>query len=127
MSSIEERHAEEPYAYVTTTGRRSGEPHEIEIWFAAVGDTIYLMNGGNPSRPPGSSDWVRNLRVHPVATVRIGEEHFSARARFVEVDSDEHERVRELLVAKYEPGYSSSLQNWRRTAFPVALELEEME
>jgi deazaflavin-dependent oxidoreductase (nitroreductase family) len=127
MSSVEDRHADEPYAYVTTTGRRSGRPHEIEIWFAAVGDTIYLMNGGGTQRPPGSSDWVRNLRAAPEARVRIAGNTFAARARFVEIDSAEHEQARELLVAKYQDGYSTDLGNWRRTAFPVALELQPLE
>lgn len=125
MTSVEERHAGEPYAYLTTTGRRTGRPHEIEIWFAANGDTIYLMNGGNPDRRPGSADWVRNLRADPEATVRIGSDRFAARARFVEIDSEEHERTRELLVSKYQPGYTGDLDNWRRTAFPVALELRQ--
>lgn len=119
--TVEERHAGEPYCYLTTTGRVSGEPHEIEIWFAAVGDTIYLMNGGT-KRPPGHSDWVRNLQADPAARVRIGEETLAGRARFVEFDSEEHERARELLVAKYVTK-ENDLQRWRATAFPVAIEL----
>jgi len=27
--------ASEPFLYLTTRGRRSGRPHQIEIWFAA--------------------------------------------------------------------------------------------
>ncbi len=30
---------EPPYLYLTTTGRRSGNPHEIEIWFVAHDDS----------------------------------------------------------------------------------------
>jgi hypothetical protein len=29
------------YCYVTTTGRRTGSPHTIEIWFALHEDTVY--------------------------------------------------------------------------------------
>ena len=31
-------HAAEQYCYLTTTGRVSGRPHEIEIWFAVGPD-----------------------------------------------------------------------------------------
>ena len=37
--------AAEQYCYLTTIGRRTGKAHTIEIWFAAVGDTIYLYPG----------------------------------------------------------------------------------
>src|ERR1051325_2737939 len=32
--------------YLTTTGRTSGNPHTIEIWFALHGDRVYLLAGG---------------------------------------------------------------------------------
>lgn len=32
--------------YVTTKGRRSGSPHTVEIWFALLGDIVYLLAGG---------------------------------------------------------------------------------
>src|SRR6186713_3406091 len=35
-----------PFAYLTTTGRRTGQPHRIEIWFAAEQGSIYLLSGG---------------------------------------------------------------------------------
>ena len=28
------QHAADDFCYLTTTGRRTGNPHEIEIWFA---------------------------------------------------------------------------------------------
>jgi deazaflavin-dependent oxidoreductase (nitroreductase family) len=119
--TVEERHRAEPYCYLTTTGRTSGRPHEIEIWFAPVGDVIYLMNGG-ASRALGQSDWVRNLEASPACRVRIAGEMFDGRARFVEFDSAEHEQARELLVAKYATA-ENDLQRWRATAFPVAIDL----
>ena len=121
MSTVEKRLGAEPYCYLTTTGRRTGQPHEIEIWFAAVGDTIYLMNGGT-RRPPGSSDWVRNAQVNPAVRVRIREQTFIGEARVVPFDSAEHERARDLLVAKYATT-ENNLSRWRATAFPVAINL----
>ena len=43
--------AGERYCYLTTIGRRSGRPREIEIWFHLEGSTIYMLAEGNPSRP----------------------------------------------------------------------------
>lgn len=56
------------YCYVTTTGRTSGNPHTIEIWFAQHGGRVYLLSGGGEG-----SDWVKNLRrVRTPLTVRAG-------------------------------------------------------
>lgn len=121
MSSVEERLGSEKYCYLTTTGRRTGQPREIEIWFAAVGDTLYLMNGGT-GRPPGASDWVRNLQANPAVNVRIRDEGFIGAARLVPFDSAEHERARDLLVSKYATK-EDALSRWRATAYPVAITL----
>jgi len=110
--------ADEEFCYLTTIGRVTGRPHEIEIWFAlgAPGRTLYLLSGGRDR-----SDWVKNLRRNPEVVVRIDGEHFGGRARTVE-DEEEDELARQLLVEKYErnPG---SLANWRRTALPVAVDI----
>jgi hypothetical protein len=37
--------ANEDYCYIRTTGRISGNPHTVEIWFGADGDTIYVLAG----------------------------------------------------------------------------------
>jgi deazaflavin-dependent oxidoreductase (nitroreductase family) len=121
MSSVEERLGAEPYCYLTTTGRKTGQPREIEIWFAAVGDTLYLMNGGS-RRPPGSSNWVRNAQADPKVRVRIGSESFIGEARVVPFDSQEHDQARDLLVAKYATK-DNHLAGWRATAFPMAIHL----
>jgi len=110
--------AEEDFCYLTTTGRVTGRPHEIEVWFALVPETrtLYMLSGGRDR-----SDWVRNLRRDPGVTVRIAGEEFGGLAREAR-DAEEDELARRLLVEKYEssPG---SLANWRRSALPVAVEL----
>jgi hypothetical protein len=47
----------EEYCYLTTTGRISGRPHEIEIWFGINENSLYLLSGGGER-----SDWVKNIR-----------------------------------------------------------------
>jgi deazaflavin-dependent oxidoreductase (nitroreductase family) len=110
--------AAEDFCYLTTTGRVTGYPHEIEIWFALgdEGRTLYMLSGDRDR-----SDWVKNLQRNPDVAVRINTESFKGRARVVE-GTREDALARRLLVEKYErePG---SLANWRRTALPVAVDL----
>ncbi len=58
------------FCYVTTTGRTTGQPHRIEIWFAAQPgrDTIFMLSGGRER-----ADWVRNLVASPRCSVEIGD------------------------------------------------------
>jgi deazaflavin-dependent oxidoreductase (nitroreductase family) len=114
---LEERSGED-FCYVTTTGRRTGRPHTIEIWFGARGDTLYLLSGGGDG-----ADWLRNLRADPGVRVRIGDETTSGTARLVE-DPEEDLLARRLLPEKYAPRYRGSLDRWARTAIPVAIDLD---
>lgn len=102
---------------MTTTGRVTGRPHEIEIWFGVgpEGRTLYMLSGSK------RFDWVKNLRRDPRVTVRVAREWSEGRARVVE-DPEEDELARRLLVEKYErsPG---RLAKWGRTALPVAVDL----
>ena len=67
--------AEDDYCYLTTRGRVSGQPHEIEIWFTADDDTLYMLAGAGDR-----SDWVRNLRAEPAVTVRVRDTTYDATA-----------------------------------------------
>lgn len=112
-----DRLAAEEFCYLTTMGRITGGPHEIEIWFALQGSTLYMLSGGRDR-----ADWVRNLRREPRVTVRINGETFEGRAR-EPADDEEDGLARRLLVEKYEraPG---RLANWRRSSLPVAVDLD---
>ena len=96
--------AAEQYCYLTTTGRTSGEPREIEIWFGLDGKSLYLMSGGRDR-----SHWVRNMRKKPAVTVRIGDLTLAGRGREVVAGSEEDALARRLLVEKYNPGYERDL------------------
>jgi deazaflavin-dependent oxidoreductase (nitroreductase family) len=107
----------ESFCYLTTVGRVSGEPREIEIWFALDGDTLYMLSGGRDR-----SHWVRNLIREPSVTVRIGSETLAGRGRIVKPDSEEDSLARRLLLDKYARG--DELAAWGRDALPVAVDLE---
>ena len=110
--------ANEDYCYLTTTGRVTGKPHEIEIWFGMIGDTIYLLSGGGEK-----SDWVKNMRVQSQVKVRIAKRQFTGQARF-DLDAEEESQARRMLAAKYQ-GWREGrkLSEWARSALSVAIEL----
>ena len=105
------------FAYLTTTGRISGRPHRIEIWFALHGTTVYLLAGGGER-----SDWVRNLTVSPIVTLTIGEDRRVTRARVVESGTPEDRLARQLVVAKYAERDRSDLSGWGRSSLPIAVD-----
>jgi deazaflavin-dependent oxidoreductase (nitroreductase family) len=112
------RLAGEEYCYVTTTGRVSGRPHKIEIWFGLDGNSLYLLSGGMDR-----SDWVKNLLKNPSVTVRIASHTFQGRARIV-TDEKEETMARYLLAEKYlEWEQGKRLSGWARTALPVGIDL----
>lgn len=119
IAALLERLAGEEYCYLTTTGRVSGRPHEIEIWFGSRGHSIYLLSGSH------SSDWVKNLRRDPAVTVRIAESVFSGSARLVE-DKEEETAARYLLAEKYQEWEEGrTLSEWARTAVVVGIDLDQ--
>lgn len=110
--------AEEQYCYLATTGRVSGLPREIEIWFGVKGSTIYMLSGGRDR-----SNWVRNILRNPEVSVRIAGKVFSGTGRAVDEGIEEDAMARKMLVAKYEPGHDGSLENWGKTALPMAIDV----
>ena len=56
MAHLDELNKEQ-FCYLTTTGRVSGLPREIEIWFGISGSTLYMLSGGREQ-----SDWVKNIK-----------------------------------------------------------------
>jgi deazaflavin-dependent oxidoreductase (nitroreductase family) len=109
----------ESFCYITTTGRVTSRPHEIEIWFGMNGSTIYMLSGGGEH-----SDWVRNIMKTPEVTVRIDGCEFPGTGRIV-ADAAEDALARRLLLEKYSPTYDGDLTDWGRTALPVAIDLEK--
>jgi deazaflavin-dependent oxidoreductase (nitroreductase family) len=111
---------DEENCYLTTTGRVTGKPHQIEIWFGLKDDKLYLLSGGRDR-----SDWVKNLLKTPSVTVRIAKHTFKATARVV-TDKDEEMMARYLLAEKYQEWEDGKkLSEWARTALPVAIDLIE--
>ena len=110
----------EEYCYLTTTGRVTGNPHEIEIWFAVHDTSLHLMAGGKYE-----SDWVRNLLKNPSVSVRIANQTFAGTARIVTDETEERE-ARYALAEKYQEWEEGkTLSHWAKTALPVAIDISE--
>ena len=108
----------EEYCYLTTTGRVTGNPHEIEIWFAVHDTSLHLMAGGMYE-----SDWVKNLLKNPSVSVRIANHTFAGTARIV-TDETEERKARYALAEKYQEWEEGrTLSNWAKTALPVAIDI----
>lgn len=105
------------FCYLTTTGRVSGRPHTIEIWFALHEHTLYILSGGRDK-----SDWVKNILHNSAVQVKINGTSFTGNGRVVS-DAEEDALARRIVFEKYTPRDSDDLTDWSRTSLPVAVDL----
>jgi deazaflavin-dependent oxidoreductase (nitroreductase family) len=84
--------------YLTTVGRKTSLPREIEIWFVVHCDRFYLF-----SETGEAAAWIKNIRRNPGVTVWIEELRVSATARVLdrEIDRELWEQVAAIAVRKY--------------------------
>jgi len=75
-------------------GRKTGQPHEVTIWFVLDGDKLYIGTANV------NHQWVRNVQKTPKIKLSIGGESFSGTARFL-ADRAEHERAMAAIRRKY--------------------------
>ena len=110
--------ADEAFAYLTTTGRRSGLPREIEIWFVLSqdGTSVHVLAGA-----PDRAQWLANARADPEVRLRIGGEERAGRAEVPEPGGPEDAAARAALVAKYTRGDGGDLEGWARRGGLLAI------
>ena len=119
---------------ITTIGRRSGDPHVVAVWFAAVPAESDDQATGNDSssgamtvyaisREGLAGDWVQNLLAEPAVTISNRSHRRAGRARVVD-DPAEHELARQTMYAKYSPRHRG-MEVWLTAdaATVVAVEL----
>jgi len=109
--------AGEDFCYLTTTGRISGRPHTIEIWFAIHEQTLYMLSGGRDK-----SDWVKNALQTPAVQVKINSTIFDGIARLVR-GTEEDTLARTIVFEKYTPRSSDNLVGWSHTSLPIAIDI----
>ncbi|MFV1991359.1 MAG: nitroreductase/quinone reductase family protein, partial [Acidimicrobiales bacterium] len=113
MSDELEQHE---FCYLTTTGRSTGRPHRIEIWFTIVDGSIWVNSGGRRD-----SDWVKNLMLVPAVEVEVGGDSWNAVAT-IRGDAVDHP-ARASLARRYqgwEPG--TKLSDWAIDSLLIEIE-----
>jgi deazaflavin-dependent oxidoreductase (nitroreductase family) len=92
------------FLYLTTIGRRSGVPREIEIWFVEHAERFYVI-----AEHRERANWVRNIGADPHVRVTVGARQFAGVARPVDDDREPElaRGVKTLFDAKY--GWSDGL------------------
>ncbi|HKG22429.1 MAG TPA: nitroreductase family deazaflavin-dependent oxidoreductase [Blastocatellia bacterium] len=84
--------------YLTTTGRISGQPREVEIWFVEKGGRLYIL-----AEHFREANWVKNVERDPRVRIRLGDLRFDATGRVLDPSRDEAvwNAVQELAREKY--------------------------
>jgi deazaflavin-dependent oxidoreductase (nitroreductase family) len=87
----------EQFLYLTTTGRKTGRPREIEIWFTEHSGRYFVIAEYD------TSQWVQNVRASADVRVRVGSSSFAARARVLTAEPDPEliAAVQQLSREKY--------------------------
>ena len=90
--------ADTQFVYLTTTGRKTGLPREIEIWYVEADGRVYIL-----SERGYKAQWVQNILANPRIHIRIGNQSRDSVARLLdpEQDADLYLRARQLAREKY--------------------------
>lgn len=88
----------EQFLYLTTTGRKTGKPHKIEIWFVARDGKYYLV-----SEHGDRSHWVQNLRSDSKISFSVGKAAYRGRGRAIDRKREPElaAKIAALMEAKY--------------------------
>ena len=101
---IEQALAQDETIDITTTGRKSGQPQRIEIWFRRVNGRIYITG------TPGLRDWYANLLAHPYFTFHLKQSiraDLPAQARFVLDEAERRQILANPVMAWYQQQVTS--------------------
>lgn len=84
--------------YLTTTGRISGEPREIEIWFVEKEGRLYIL-----AEHFRKANWVRNVERDARVLIRLGDLRFRATGRVLDPlrDAPQWDAIQQLAREKY--------------------------
>ena len=104
---------------ITTTGRKSGEPRRIEIWFHNLDGRLYITGS------PGRRSWYANLVANPEFTFHLKESaqaDLPARARPITAEAERREVMGRITR---NVGRAGDLEAWVRESPLVEVDLGE--
>jgi deazaflavin-dependent oxidoreductase (nitroreductase family) len=102
------------YLYLTTTGRITGKPREIEIWFVESDAKLYIL-----AEHLHETQWVKNIKRNPRVRVWLGRSSFEATARVLDYNRDRKAWLAAQCLAREKYGWGDGLPveltpQWRR-------------
>ena len=103
---------------ITTTGRMSGLPRRLEIWFHKVDGAIYITG------TPGTRDWYANLLANPSFTFHLKDSTRADLAATADPVIDPGERRRLLEVITDRVDASQPIDTWVADSPLVRVEFE---
>ncbi|HXG64504.1 MAG TPA: nitroreductase family deazaflavin-dependent oxidoreductase [Blastocatellia bacterium] len=92
------------FLYLTTTGRKTGLPREIEIWFVQAGGRFYIL-----AEHFHNARWVKNIAHNPRVQVRVGDRAFPATARALDPERDAETWATAQQLARDKYGWGEGL------------------
>ncbi len=114
---IQQALAEDRVIDITTSGRTSGEPRRIEIWFHNLAGRLYITGR------PGPRSWYANLLADPALTFHLKrsvQADLPARARAI-TDVGERREALSKILASIDMG--DELDRWVEGAPLIEVEL----
>jgi deazaflavin-dependent oxidoreductase (nitroreductase family) len=104
MGASIQRVADQQVLHLTTIGRTTGLPREIEIWFVVSCERFYLF-----AETGEAAGWVKNIRRNPKVTVRITEWQIDATARVLDRQTDSKLWNQVAAIADHKYGWGDGL------------------
>ena len=92
------------YLYLTTIGRITSQPREIEIWFVESNGKLYIL-----AEQFHDAQWVKNIERNPHVHVRLGARQFEATARVLDSERDQPTWLTAQRLAREKYGWGDGL------------------
>jgi deazaflavin-dependent oxidoreductase (nitroreductase family) len=96
--------ADKQVLHLTTIGRVTGRPREVEIWFIVYHEKFYLF-----SERREAAGWVKNIRRNPNVSVRFGKCIVKAVARVLDYRKGRQLWDRVQVIAERKYGWGDGL------------------
>jgi deazaflavin-dependent oxidoreductase (nitroreductase family) len=91
---------------ISTKGRKTGNPHEVELWFALADGKLYLSHEGE------KPDWMKNLAENPGVSAKIGSVKFNTLAKILKEGHSRDAGAKALYEKYYKPATKEVIDDW---------------
>ena len=96
----------EKFAYLTTSGTKTGKPHSVQVWFSMDAGKLFLSHEGD------YTDWMRNIMRNERVRVRIGRLNMEADASILKDGESIEIGNRSLYEKYYGPAPKATIDDW---------------